>query len=50
MGIFDDKSVAETIALPEGQKVGALVALGYPAEDPAAPARKEAEQLVTFLS
>ena len=49
MGIFEDKAVAEAINLPEGQKVGALVAIGYPAEEPAAPARKEAEQLVQFL-
>ena len=49
MGIFEDKAVAEAINLPEGQKVGALIAIGYPAEEPAAPARKEAEQLVQFL-
>ena len=49
MGIFEDKAVAEAINLPEGQKVGALVAIGYPAEEPAAPARKEADQLVQFL-
>ena len=49
MGIFDDKAVAEAINLPEGQKVGALIAVGYPAEEPAAPARKEVEQLVQFL-
>ena len=42
-------AVAEAINLPEGQKVGALVAIGYPAEEPAAPARKEADQLVQFL-
>ena len=49
MGIFDDKAVAEAINLPEGQNVGALIAIGYPAEEPAAPARKEVEQLVQFL-
>ena len=49
MGIFDDAAVAEAISLPEGQKVGALIAIGYPAEEPAAPARKEVEQLVQFL-
>ena len=49
MGIFDDAAVAEAINLPEGQKVGALIAVGYPAEEPAAPARKEVEQLVQFL-
>lgn len=49
MGIFEDKAVAEAINLTEGQKVGALVAIGYPAEEPAAPARKDVEQLVQFL-
>ena len=49
MGIFDEAKIAEVISLPEGQKVGAVVAIGYPAEEPAAPARKEVEQLVQFL-
>lgn len=49
MGIFDDAAVAEAIQLPEGQKVGALIAVGYAAEEPAAPARKEVEQLIQFL-
>lgn len=49
MGIFDEAKIAEAIQLPEGQKIGAVVAIGYPAEEPAAPARKEVEQLVQFL-
>lgn len=49
MGIFDESAVAEAIRLPEGQKVGAVIALGYPAEETSAPVRKETEQLVTFL-
>ena len=49
MGIFDEEKVAEAIGLPEGQKVGAVLAIGYPADEPAAPARKEVEQLVQFL-
>lgn len=49
MGIFDEAKIAEAINLPEGQKVGAVLAIGYSAEEPAAPARKEAEQLVQFL-
>ena len=49
MGIFDEAKIAEAISLPEGQKVGAVLAIGYPAEEPAAPARKEVEQLVQFL-
>ena len=49
MGNFDEAKIADAINLPEGQKVGAVLAIGYPAEEPAAPARKEAEQLVQFL-
>lgn len=48
MGIFDENKVAEVIGLPEGQSVSALVAIGYPAEEPAAPKRKSAEDLLTI--
>jgi len=47
MGIFDEKKVAEVVGLPEGQSVSALVAIGYAAEEPAAPRRKSAEELLT---
>lgn len=49
MGIFDEDAVAKAVSLPEGQKIGAVIALGYPADEPQAPARKEVEQLVQFL-
>ena len=48
MGIFDENKVAEVIELPEGQSVSALIAIGYPAEEPAAPKRKSAEDLLTI--
>lgn len=48
MGIFDENKVAEVVGLPEGQSVSALVAIGYPAEEPAAPKRKSAEDLLTI--
>ena len=47
MGIFDENKVAEVVGLPEGQSVSALVAIGYAAEEPAAPRRKSAEELLT---
>ena len=47
MGIFDENKVAEVVGLPEGQSVSALVAIGYAAEEPAAPKRKSAEELLT---
>lgn len=49
MGIFDEVKIAEAISLPEGQKIGAVISIGYPADEPQAPARKEVEQLVQFL-
>jgi len=47
MGIFDENKVAEVVGVPEGQSVSALVAIGYPAEEPTAPRRKVAEELLT---
>lgn len=49
LGIFDEAKVAEIIGLDEGQKVAALVAAGYADEEPQAPKRKSAEELVKFL-
>lgn len=49
LGIFDEIKVAEIISLPEGQKVAALMVVGYPAEEPAAPKRKTVEDLVRYL-
>lgn len=49
MGIFDEDSVAKVVPVPEGQKVAALIAIGYPDEEPKAPRRKEVSDLVTYL-
>lgn len=49
MGIFDENKVAELISLEEGRKVAALIAVGYPDEEPAQPKRKEVGELVRFL-
>jgi nitroreductase len=49
LGIFDEDKVAEIIGLDEGQKVSALIAIGYPDEQPAAPKRKSVDDLVKFI-
>ena len=50
LGIFDDDKVRDAAGVPEGQKVAALIAMGYPeGEAPAAPKRKEAEELVRYV-
>lgn len=48
MGIFDENKVSEVISVPEGQKVAALIAIGYADEAPKAPRRKSVEDLVTY--
>ena len=48
MGIFDADKVAKLISLPEGQSVSALIAIGHPAEEPAAPKRKTSAELLTI--
>ena len=50
LGIFDEEKVAHAISLPDGQRVAALIAMGYAeGEVPAAPRRKEVEELVRFV-
>lgn len=49
MGIFDEAKVAELVNLDENQKVAALVAIGYPDEEPTAPKRKSADELMRII-
>lgn len=49
MGIFDEEKAIDAVKIPEGQKLSAMVAIGYPAEEPAMPKRKSTEELLAFL-
>lgn len=49
MGIFDEEKIGKVIAIPEGQQIAALVALGYPDIRPEAPKRKEVSELLSFI-
>lgn len=49
MGVFDESKVSEVISIPQGQRVAALIAMGYPDEEPKAPRRKSVEELVTYI-
>ena len=49
MGIFDEAKIKEILPIPENQEVMALVAIGYPDEEPQAPKRKTVEDLLTYL-
>lgn len=48
MGIFDEKKVAEMAEVPDGQRFVAVIAIGYPDEEPKMPRRKSVEELVTY--
>lgn len=49
MGIYDEEKTIETAGVPEGQKVSAMVAVGYPDEQPAMPKRKGVDELLTYV-
>ncbi|MBR5496289.1 MAG: nitroreductase family protein [Oscillospiraceae bacterium] len=49
MGIFDEEKVQDIISLPQGEKVGALIALGYYDTTPDAPNRKDVENLLRII-
>lgn len=49
MGVFDENKVREAIDLPAEQTVAALIAIGYPAEQPVCPKRKDVDTLLRFL-
>lgn len=48
-GIFDDEKVGQLLNLPEDREVAALIPIGYPAEEPAAPRRKPVDDLLSYM-
>lgn len=48
MGIWDEDGITELLDIPENQELAALIAIGYPAEEPSAPKRKSVEDLLTY--
>ncbi|MDD3403337.1 MAG: nitroreductase family protein [Hespellia sp.] len=49
MGIYDEEKVKEVLELPDSLSVSALVAVGYPDQQPEVPERKSVEDLITFV-
>ncbi len=47
-GYFDEEKIAKLIDLPENQKIGTLICMGYPDETPVAPKRKAVSDLLTY--
>ena len=50
MGYFDEDMIKELLGIDdEDMRVSAVIGLGYPAEEPVAPKRKDVEKLLTFV-
>lgn len=48
MGIFDREKAETLLDLSSDRELVALIPVGYPAEEPAAPRRKDVSELITF--
>ena len=48
LGIFDRPALEKHLHVPEGQELVALIAVGYPDQEPAAPRRKSVSDLLTY--
>ena len=48
MGVFDRKGLEQYLQLPQEQEIMALIAIGCPAEEPAAPRRKDVDTLLRW--
>ena len=48
LGIFDRPALEKHLHVPEGQELVALIAVGYPDQEPAAPRRKTVSDLLTY--
>ena len=48
MGMYDIDKAAEILDVPEGQLLMALIAVGYPDEEPVVPKKKPVEDLLKF--
>ncbi|MBR6326594.1 MAG: nitroreductase family protein [Lachnospiraceae bacterium] len=49
LGLYDDNA-ADVIGVPEGQKLVALIPIGYHTDSPACPPRKTAADLLSYRS
>lgn len=48
LGIFDRPALEQYLGVPEGQELVALIAVGYPDQEPNAPRRKSVSDLLTY--
>ena len=49
LGIYDEEKILERVKVPEGQKISALVVIGFPDETPEMPKRKTTDDLLNII-
>ena len=49
MGIVDGEKLSEILSLPDTERVAAVIAMGYPAEEPNCPHKKSAEEISRYF-
>ena len=48
LGLFDEAKASSLLQIPEERELAALIAIGYPDEEPNTPKRKTVEELLTI--
>ena len=48
MGVFDEDGISKLLDLPEDQELAALIAIGHPDIEPAAPKRESVDELLQY--
>lgn len=48
MGIWDEQGISRLLDIPQDEELAALIAVGRPAIEPAAPGRKSVKELLTY--
>lgn len=49
MGIYDEPKIKELTCIPAGESISALIAVGYPEAEAAAPKRKKVSEILHIL-
>ena len=48
MGIFDEEKITELLEIPPEKELAALIAVGWPDDDPQTPKRKAVTDLLEY--